>query len=509
MTPSPNVTASNTEQPTDGPKGRFAAAMHTLSKFWYGCPFRWQLLIAISLLTLLTGAVGAVLAVFDSRTRAAIETHSNVELWRHHITAKTRPLQVEADVAPFAERLANEMAQVRHVSIHVLDADGATVQPPTKGAQTSPDDDHHGAPDWFVNLVQPTKDVSTIPINANGSHLGTVVIAGEPDDEIAEAWELLRKMAAIWIGGTALMMVGLYFVLGHVLDPLVVLADGMRELEDGHYGLRIEQPKVSELAALAGTFNTLAEALEHTNDENARLYRQLVAVQEDERRQLSRDLHDEVGPCLFGIAAGAGSIERHARTLPEEQAAPILSRVEEIKNMSDRLKNLNRALLNRLRPVALGRTTLRELLDELITSLARRHPETRIERNIGGLPASYGEDIDLTLYRSVQESLTNAMRHGNPSEVAIDLAAEEGASGPFVRLRITDNGVGISDTAELGYGLSGMRERVRALKGSLTIEPSEPGTQIHVTIPVPSVHTRNTSVLAANGNQDTDAGAQS
>ena len=483
--------------------------MHAISKLWYACPFRWQILIAITFLTLLTGVVGAVLAVFDSRTRAAVETHSNVELWRHHITAKTRPLTQAADIAPFAERLANEMAQVRHVSIHVLNVDGTPVQPPTRSAHSEPKEDHEGAPEWFVNLVQPTKDVSTIPIVSGGVHLGTVVIEGEPDDEIAEAWELLRKMALIWIGGTALMMVGLYFVLGYVLDPLVVLADGMRELEDGHYALRIEPPRVGELAALAGTFNTLAEALERSNAENASLYRQLVAVQEDERRQLSRDLHDEVGPCVFGIAAGVGSIERHARTLPEEHAAPILSRIEEIKLVSDRLKSLNRALLNRLRPVALGRTTLSKLIDELITTVERRHPETKIVRAIGELPASYGEDIDLTLYRSVQEGLTNAMRHGNPTEVTIDLSAEQGTAGPYVRLRIADNGVGISDTAELGYGLSGMRERVRALSGSLVIEPSEPGTHILVTLPVPNASASATSVFAANGRAEPSTDAQS
>lgn len=489
----------------DAPRGRIATSMKTFSNLWYACPFRWQILIAISFLTLLTGAVGAVVAVFDSRTRASVETHSNVELWRHHITAKTRAIEGPEDVAPFAERLAAEMAQVRHVSIHVLNVDGTPVQPPTGSAQTLPDD-HEGAPEWFVNLVQPTKDVSTIPINRNGALLATVVIEGEPDDEIAEAWELLRKMALLWIGGTALMMIGLYFVLGYVLDPLVVLADGMRELEDGHYGLRIEPPRVHELAALAGTFNTLAEALERTNAENSSLYRQLVAVQEDERRQLSRDLHDEVGPCLFGITAGAGSIERYARNLPEEQAGPILSRVEEIKLVSERLKSLNRALLNRLRPVALGRTTLSKLIDELITTVERRHPETKIKRHIGELPSSYGEDIDLTLYRSVQEGLTNAMRHGNPREVAIDLAANQGTAGPYVRLRITDDGVGISDSAALGYGLSGMRERVRALSGTLTIEPSEPGTMLLVTLPVPNKGTPETSVLAGNGG--TEQGAE-
>ncbi len=487
MTSTPNAsTPSEATSPEQPAQGRLANAADSVLRLWYACPFRWQILIAITLLTLLTGMIGGILAVFDSRNRAAVETHSNVELWRYHITAKMRAIDGPADVGPFAERLANEMAQVRHVSIHVLNIDGSPVQTPAPAEKASHPEGEEGAPDWFVNLVQPTKDVSTIPIVIAGEQLGSVVIEGEPDDEIAEAWELLRLMAILWLGGTALMMVGLYFVLGHVLDPLVVLADGMRELEDGHYGLRIEPPKVRELATLAGSFNTLAAALDEANAENSRLYRQLVAVQEDERRQLSRDLHDEVGPCLFGITAGAGSIERQARNLPEDKAAPILSCVEEIVLMSERLKSLNRALLNRLRPVALGRVTLSELIGEMILSVERRHLETRIERNIGLLPASFGEDIDLTIYRSVQEGLTNAMRHGNPTHVSIHLATEDTPAGPCIRLRITDNGSGISETAAVGFGLSGMRERVRALHGTLVIEPAEPGTALLVTLPVPN-----------------------
>ncbi|HRN83522.1 MAG TPA: histidine kinase [Hyphomicrobium sp.] len=487
MSLKPNAsTPLKTARPEEPARGRLASAAESVLHLWYACPFRWQILIAITLLTLLTGVIGGILAVFDSRTRAAVETHSNVELWRHHITAKTRAIDGPADVGPFAERLANEMAQIRHVSIHVLNVDGSPVETAVPAETTSHPETEDGAPDWFVNLVQPTKDVTTIPIVVAGEHLGTVLIEGEPDDEIAEAWELLRLMALLWLGGTALMMVGLYFVLGHVLDPLVVLADGMRELEDGHYGLRIEPPKVRELATLAGSFNMLAAALDEANAENSRLYRQLVAVQEDERRQLSRDLHDEVGPCLFGITAGAGSIERQARNLPEEKAGPILSCVEEIVLMSERLKSLNRALLNRLRPVALGRVTLSELIGELILSVERRHLETKIERNIGLLPASFGEDIDLTIYRSVQEGLTNAMRHGSPTHVSIYLAMEETSAGPCVRLRITDNGSGISETAAVGFGLSGMRERVRALHGTLVIEPAKPGTALLVTLPVPN-----------------------
>jgi two-component system sensor histidine kinase UhpB len=484
------------EPPTATPPGNpILKLFERVSNRWYACPFRWQILIAITLLTMLTGLIGGILAVLDARTRAAVETQSNVELWLHHIAAQTGEIDGPADLAPFTWRLAQEMSKVRHVTIQVLGSDGKPVGE-TGHDLAAVTRNHERAPNWFINLVQPTKEIRNIPISVGNQNIGTVLIEGEPDDEIAEAWELLELMSILWLGGTALMMVGLYFVLGFILDPLVALADGMRELEDGHYGLRIEPPKVRELAAIVGSFNTLAHALDNANAENSRLYRQLIAVQEDERRQISRDLHDEFGPCLFGITAGAGAIERHARNLAEPQSSAILSCVHEISLVSERLKSLNRSLLNRLRPVALGRVTLSELIAELILTFERRHPDMRFDRQFEGLPTSYGEDIDLTLYRCVQEGLTNAVRHGSPSKVSITLAAKEAASGPCARLRISDDGKGISDGASLGYGLSGMRERVRALSGSLVIEALDPaGTALLVTLPVRESNPASTRVL--------------
>ncbi|WP_072390593.1 ATP-binding protein [Hyphomicrobium sp. CS1GBMeth3] len=481
----PNAPSPQSPSPLARLKRACLALPAAISRSWYACPFRWQILIAITLLTLLTGLIGGILAVLDARNRAAVETQSNVELWRHHIAAQAQEIDSIADLAPFSWRLAQEMAQVRHVTIHVRDADGKPLTEPQDPRATTTHHHREQVPDWFVALAKPKKEVQTVPITVGNQQIGSVVIKGEPDDEIAEAWELLEMMALLWLGGTALMMVGLYFVLGYVLDPLVALSEGMHELEDGHYGLRLEPPRVRELATIVGSFNTLAGALDSAHAENSRLYRQLVAVQEDERRQISRDLHDEFGPCLFGITAGAGSIERHARALPESQAKPILSCVEEISHVSERLKSLTRSLLNRLRPVALGRVTLSELLDELIVTFKRRHSDTRFEQSFQGLETSYGEDIDLTLYRCVQEGLTNAMRHGKPSLVSVTISTNEAPSGSVIRLRVADDGVGIADGATVGFGLSGMRERVRAQSGTLVIEPTSPaGTALLVTLPV-------------------------
>ncbi len=205
--------------------------------------------------------------------------------------------------------------------------------------------------------------------------------------------------------------------------------------------------------------------------ENSRLYRNLIAVQEDERRQVANELHDEAGPCLFGITANLASIARIADQAPEAQGAPIKMRAEEILTIAERLKTINRDLLRRLRPVELGRIPLEELIGSLIAGFERRHPEVSFTLAIGSLAQGYGEAVDLTVFRCVQEALTNAMQHGGASRVAIDIreelmAADGGQPARKLHVLVHDNGTGFVAGASTGIGLTAMRERVRGIDGS-------------------------------------------
>jgi two-component system, NarL family, sensor histidine kinase UhpB len=281
-------------------------------------------------------------------------------------------------------------------------------------------------------------------------------------------------------------------VLGRVLDPLAHLSKGMLNLEDGHYATRLAPPKVKELALITERFNTLAGALDTARYENSRLYRQLITVQEEERREIANELHDEAGPCLFGITANASSIQNLADQRPGGPTAEISRRVGEILSITERLKLLNRALLKRLRPGPLGRVKLAELLDELIAGFQRRHPDTHVSISFGKLAYSYGEAIDLTLYRCIQEGITNAIRHGKAGSLAIDLVEEasprrNGGKRPRPRLSLSlsDDGKGIAPATPNGFGLTTMTERVRSLGGTCVIESAPAkGTIIHVEIPV-------------------------
>ena len=455
-------------------------------KRWNSLPFRWQILIAISAVTLLASLLSGVFAVIDARTRADVETQSNIELWANHIAARVSGIKSADELPALANQLELELANVRHVSISIRGPNGGAIIPTAHPATKDHRATEERAPAWFIELVQPDIESRQVDMKPDGNLIGSVVINGVPDDEIAESWELLQMLALLWLGASAAMMVGLYFILGLVLHPLARLDSGMRELEIGHYAFRLDMPRVRELESIAASFNELAAALGEVNAENSRLYRQLVAVQEEERREISRDLHDEFGPCIFGIMAATTAVSRHAKTLPVAQSKPILDCTEEIVRVSHHLKSLNRGLLNRLRPVALGRNTITDLVTELVATFERRHRGVVFDLSAEDMPTTFGEAIDLTIYRCVQEGITNAIRHGTAQDIKIVLAITGPPRAPLVEVQVRDDGRGIAENTPFGYGLSSMRERVSKLSGAMEIGPIKPhGTILAVRIPLP------------------------
>ena len=147
--------------------------------------------------------------------------------------------------------------------------------------------------------------------------INPVIIIGEPADEIAEAWHDFSSLAIMWLTLNALILAILYVVLGRVLDPLAHLSKGMLNLEDGHYATRLGCQRSRSLPSSPNASTRSAGALDTTRDENSRLYRQLITVQEEERRAIANELHDEAGPCLFGITANASSIQILADQRPD------------------------------------------------------------------------------------------------------------------------------------------------------------------------------------------------
>ena len=341
-------------------------------------------------------------------------------------------------------------------------------------------------------------------------NLGTVVVAGEPADEIAEIWRDVSSVALIWFALVPLILVTLYLVLARILYPLAGLSTGMLKLEEGDYATRLKRPPVAELATIAERFNKLAGALDRARAENGRLYGQLITVQENERREIANELHDEASPCLFGVMANAMSVQRLIDRRHDRKSLEAKNHLVEILKVTERLKGMNRTMLRKLRPVALGRVALPALVEDLVGELQRRYPEVTLSHSTGTCAASHGEAIDLTVYRCIQEGVTNAIRHGHADSVHVELAEKRrkpgadranGANGahkangaeapPTLQLIIQDDGRGILPETQLGFGLTVMRERINALGGSCVINsaPAQ-GTTLRVTIPVAATTTK-------------------
>jgi two-component system sensor histidine kinase UhpB len=486
--------------PTDVPSGRSMRAAHI---YWRARTLRTQLLSLFILIELIAAVVAGAVSIFNARSATRIEIAASMELAELWVKEAVLLAQRETPADRFLADLSSQLRRARHVRIEVRDAAGnvlevraAAVVPAPPGGETEAPTTSlptwplslvsAPAPAWFAVLIAPPTERRVVPVVVQGVRIGSVDVVSEPKDEIGEKWETTALLGAVGLGVTLAVTGLLYLLVGRVLKPLTALAAGLAELEHRRYRVRLERPQPAELAVITDRFNALAEALEATLAENQSLNRRLITAQDDERRRTALDLHDEVGPSLFGLKAHAASMAKVAEALPQGAAAEMKERVRDLNAIIDHLQAINRGMLNRLRPMSLGQLPLADVLSELVSGRAREYPQIRFSFAAEGIERSYGDSIDLTLYRCIQESLTNVIRHAEATSVDVRIAAASGpAAEAAVMLTVQDDGRGIDPLAPKGLGSLGMKERVEGLGGDYALE-SEPGrgTCLQVVIPL-------------------------
>jgi two-component system sensor histidine kinase UhpB len=464
-----------------------------MEALWYRRTVRAQLLITFALIELVAALVAGGVTIFKARTSTRVEIAASMKL-AELLVSETIPLMDQN--TPAEQSLAGlplQLRFLRHVRIAVKDAQGRLVstRPVAETSETPKADDRAPAPAWFGALIAPPVEAREVPVVVGGQRIGTVLVTGEPADEIAEVWE--NTVAQAWVAlivGLAVLGL-LYILLGRILDPLVGLGRGLLDLERRNYRVRLRRPGARELAGITDRFNALAEALDTARAENSRLNHRLITAQDDERRRTALELHDEVGPCLFGLKANATSITTIADALPGQTAVSVRERAGDMLGILDHLQAINRSLLNRLRPMALGHIPLGDLLSEVVRERARQYPHIGFTFTAGALAPSYGDSIDLTIYRCVQEGLTNAIRHAEGKTIAVALgeSVPDGKDARRTRrltLSVRDDGRGIAAGTPAGLGLSGMQERVAALDGDYDVVTAPGrGTGVNIAIPLP------------------------
>lgn len=218
---------------------------------------------------------------------------------------------------------------------------------------------------------------------------------------------------------------------------------------------------------------------------NRFLIHKSLAVQEEERRKLARELHDELGQCITAIQADAENI----RDLSVSTEPRIETSASAIINVSSRIYDVVHSMMQRLRPSVLDDLGLVAALEEEVHAWQQRHPGIDCSFETEGRADSLGESVNISLYRIVQESLTNISKHAGASCISIRLVNRKTDGEHSVELTVEDNGRGMDPALRSrGLGLIGMRERVEALHGSLDICSSRGhGLSVRAMIPLSEV----------------------
>lgn len=238
--------------------------------------------------------------------------------------------------------------------------------------------------------------------------------------------------------------------------------------------------------------------------QNRNLTKRLFLIQEEERRQLSWELHDEFGQWLTVISLNAQNIisrseecDVHSGKDGGQYRGCDKSVHESSRSIIDSVTRMQediRGLIHRLRPVLLDDVGLADSLRELAAQWQGNYPDIGIELHIAEHLGDLADDLEITLYRIVQEGLTNAVRHADASQITIELCCEKHPvqGVDFLMLSIADNGKGIDACiSHDGFGLTGMRERVYALGGEYDLT-STPGNGLRLEICVPLLKREDT-----------------
>jgi two-component system, NarL family, sensor histidine kinase UhpB len=223
-----------------------------------------------------------------------------------------------------------------------------------------------------------------------------------------------------------------------------------------------------ELDARLAIQATLAQTL----DEQRRLARQFVELQERERKRLSQELHDELGQFVNAIKLDAVAVRTASSNAPGPSWTEIPERARSIILNADLVHESVARLIRELRPVGLDELGLTAAIEHCVSMWRARLEPAQVSLALDDHIDSLDEARTLAVYRTVQEALTNCARHAHAGHVDVRIDwMDDGSRPPGALVRVVDDGVGADLAAKpAGLGLIGMRERLTALGGSMSIE---------------------------------------
>jgi two-component system sensor histidine kinase UhpB len=291
---------------------------------------------------------------------------------------------------------------------------------------------------------------------------GTILVLSPAEVEVRPSGgQILALFAAL-----GLMLAINLFVIRRALEPLQRLTRLMAEVDPMKPGQRIDTDVSDrEVKQLSETFNTMLDRLERERRESGR---RMLAAQEDERRRVARELHDEIGQVATSLTL---ELDQAAKVADPELRVRLLDAREAARELTQEVNSIVRSL----RPETLEDLGLASALTVLGDRLAEQ-TGAHVTRRMSGA-RDLPKDVELAAYRIAQESMTNITKHAGAENVSVELWREGGE----VTLRISDDGAGLGD-APTGNGIRGMHERAMLTGGRLRVTETPDGTVVEFVV---------------------------
>lgn len=438
---------------------------------------KWLLVRRITLAALACFAAGSAIAIYETAHEAKRQNTELVEMVSRQLNLQLSRIDRSTDMSkrfPDWDLIASLSLQPGQC-VALRGVDGALRRSSCAGMDAK----SSGAPAWFVSaygaLLNGALSVS-LPISYRGAPQGAVLAEFDPAATAARAWATIAPLLGFAAALVAVLCLVTYFVINRALLPAREILAGLNRLARGDLAFRLPPFRLAELNRISEVFNALSADLSKATSERTELARRLVDAQEQERRHIARELHDEIAQKLSALNAHAACL----RTLAQREGKEFVEEARELESMTSGLMSTLRRTLTYLRPQEIDDLGLVQSLEALVA----RHNETARGRTSYSIETAGGvahlrAETSAHVYRIVQEALTNASKHANARNVQVLLGQGADSNRETIRLSVIDDGIGPSASDEPSpatkAGLIGMRERVVALSGTFAAGPLPTG----------------------------------
>ncbi len=417
--------------------------------------------------------IGGAIAVWQARNAVdeEVESSINMALQLVKLSISSDPHQ-NINEADWVDRLT-ALKQTRHLSIQLKSPSGRLISIPEHQGQAEQKD---LAPRWFSELVSTHYPKVEHTLRTMDDTKLTLIIQANPQDEITEVWQESIAFFLTICMLVLLTLLAVHLVFNKSLQAIDTIIEALGLIETGEYRSKLPAFSTQEYDQIARAINHMTEVMENSRQQNRSLTEHSLKIQEEERQHLSQELHDEFGQSLTAIKVLAATAA-HGKS----DTKKITQSITEI---CDHLISVVRTMMKNLHPMVLSELGLKATLEDMVNQWQDRNPalsiSLRCEDEIDYLESQYS----IQLFRVIQECLTNINRHAQASVAVIQLEIDEQDN---ILLKVSDNGQGCEQNKiNSGFGLLGMRERIKSLEGELSVQSGfDQGVTVEAVVPIP------------------------